>query len=272
MCCGVSSPNSLAEWMMAGLLLVKAIILVGAAGWLIPRLWRFGICLAGELKTSALVSEAYAGLAEEDALSLIDDISRLGNGKPRGCILMRGPTAIATGAFVALPPGDIPDFPWSGKRITAEYLGRAAECPVSFRIDNPREGELEQSTDLGTFKPPFVRSSSKKAQHVFSAASYIRMSRDLETRLTALCPEAPLQLLEKVLRKHGIGEDSIRVGLNPVWVQGWRSHKCRECGKPLRLIIQLPGAAIDSKVAEGVFYLFGCTRHPEITTTDQDWY
>ena len=258
--------------MVAGLLLFTAIIVLGAAGWLLPRLWRFGSWLASELRTSARVSKAIAGLAEGDALSLIHQLGRLGNEEPRGCILMRSPDAVATGEFVALLPGDIPDFPWSGKRIIAEYVGRASECPVSLRIDDPRDGELARLLNPEIFRPPLCGPGPRKGRHVYSAASYIKMSRDLEARLTALCPEAPLQLLEKMLRNHGIGEDSIRVGLSPVWVQGWRSHKCRECSRPLRLIVQLPGAAIDSHVAEGVFYLFGCTRHPEITATDQDWY
>lgn len=221
---------------------------------------------------SALVSKAHADLREEDAFALIDEVSRLGNEKPKGCILMRDPSAIPTGKFVAVMPHGIPDFPWSGKRITAEYLGRAKESPVSFTLADYCDEGSQQSGHLGIFRPPIVRSGPKKAQHVFSAASYLKMSPVLETKLAALCPEAPLQLLKVVLHKRGIGDDAIRVGLNPTWVQGWRSHKCRECGKPLRLIIQLPGQAIDRKVAEGVFYLFGCTRHPEFTVTEQDWY
>jgi len=278
MCCDPSSPGALhwpsglSEWMMAGLVSVTAIVLLQAAFLVIPRLMRFGARLTEESRISRLVIAARAGLTQDDAFELSDGISRLGNQKSKGCILLRDLSAKSAGSFSAVLPDAIPDFPWSGKLVRAEYLGRGRGCPVSFKVEDPPASAERIALHPKVFRPPRVKAATGKAQHVFSTDRYLQMSGDLRARMNALCPEAPLRLLEAVLRNQGIGEDAIRVGLSPQWVQGWRTHKCPECGRPMRLVIQLPGDAIDRKVAEGVFYLFGCASHPEVTVTDDDWH
>src|SRR5687768_16893336 len=46
-------------------------------------------------------------------------------------------------------PHGIPDFPWSGKRITAEYLGRAKETPVSFTLSDYCDEGSQSPAALG---------------------------------------------------------------------------------------------------------------------------
>jgi hypothetical protein len=115
-----------------------------------------------------------------------------------------------------------------------------------------------------------------RVQNVFSLDRYIKLSPALRNKLNDLHPKNPKKLLAQILsvdRRYASLEpfDQLRCGLSAAWIQSPRFHKCPVCRRPMRLILQAPGALLGSRVAEGCFYFFGCPSHMDETITDVDW-
>lgn len=274
MCClddGIGTTGHVVMIVLVGL---SALLLLRFLWFLLPSLIKLPRMIVREIKAIQSAGSAAAGISPEDALSIFTSISNAGNALAKGCIGIypTGPIQ-AQGIELTLPDG-IPDFPWSGQMVSARLAGFDRDLPVAFDL----KPNLKPSTSLmpatAFFWPPYFIRSGKAGQHVFSVAHYLKLLPDLAQRLEGLCEGRSAEVLETIFSRHGIelGDRGVRIGLAPVWIQSGRFHKCERCGRPMRLIVQFPGSLIDKKLAEGNFYLFGCSSHPDFVRPDQDWY
>jgi hypothetical protein len=109
------------------------------------------------------------------------------------------------------------------------------------------------------------------ARNWYSPARYVRASAPLLAALVEVCPRYPKHLLEYLLC---VGRESFefekvdqaRVGGTPAWVQRPGAPGCGTCGKPMQLILQIPGPLLGSAAfRSATFYFLGCGAHPEKT-------
>lgn len=166
-------------------------------------------------------------------------------------------------------PEELADFPWAGKWVVVTPLSKPSADPVNFLIESDLcGGRISAMKDPIFLKVPYFRcgGGAKKATSIFSTQRYLAMSTELRNHMNILFPRNPKRLLAELLKR------SIRIGLSPQWVQSAHFNKCPKCQKSMRLILQIEGSEFGGRLAEGEFYLFGCTRHPDQLASDQDWY
>lgn len=212
---------------------------------------------------------------------ILAQIESLRTGPSRGCTLISKSAVSANGAFGMIMPEGIPEFPWNGWRVSAHFIDRnkaERRVPVAFTLHEPGslpEAEFKITTvpiDAQFFWPPYRSTPGKRGGHIFAVARYLKFSPSLKVLAEQFYPSNPEALVEALLSDRGILGSPVRIGLAPEWIQGGRFHKCPQCRKAMRLVVQIEGNLINPRLADGNFYLFGCERHPHVTVTDEDWY
>jgi hypothetical protein len=167
-------------------------------------------------------------------------------------------------------PMAVPDFPWAGKVIEV-----TASKEVAFKIVD--ESTAEPSLLGNVYRPVQVprhqAKRSAKARNGFAPERYVANSPALIDALREVCSEYPTELLAYLLC---IGAasfefesiDQARIGTSPAWVQEPEHPTCGTCRMRMVLVLQLPGTTISqSALHRGTYYLFGCTKHPDQTTS-----
>lgn len=195
-------------------------------------------------------------------------VERLGSVPANGCVLARTNRRSREERCLVPIPVELSDFPWAGSVIEV----RASRC-VEFEFV---QASTAEPTLLGNvYRPVRVprhrTRSSGKARNTFSPERYIANSPELLTALNDVCRKYPRELLSYLLcagRASFEFEpiDQARIGTSPAWVQDAEHQTCDECGKRMRLVLQLPGTVISGTAFHrGTFYLFGCLAHPHQT-------
>lgn len=270
----VASRSSAGSIVVAGLALAAAL-------WLAPRLVRLIQSLRRWRREHVQISALLADFPEAAFREILAQIESLRTGPSRGCTLIMKPAARADGAFGMIVPQGIPEFPWSGWRVSAQFIDRdqsQRRVPVAFTLHEPGtlpEAEFKLTTvsiDAQFFWPPYRSTCGKRGGHIFAVARYLKLSPGLKALAEQFYSSNPEALVEALLSDRGILRSPVRVGLAPEWIQGGRFQKCPQCRKAMRLVIQIEGSLIHPRLAEGNFYLFGCERHPHLTVTDEDWH
>lgn len=204
-----------------------------------------------------------------DLIAIFSIIEKIGNEPSKGFLAFWPDRIPDASPIIFTLPVSAPDFPWRGRRVVAvpwpEATKRAVAISFDFQTVASQPGELIEPVLL---KVPCFRAegNAKKPTSIFSAKRYLTMSDELRTHLATIFPRDTERLLGRLL------QNSARIGLSPVWAQSARFHKCPICRKPMRLIVQIDGMVFGRRFAEGLFYLFGCSRHPEELVQDEDWY
>lgn len=187
-----------------------------------------------------------------------------------GHMLARTNRRSADPACIIPIPEDLPGFAWAGKRIEVTIAKE-----VEYRFIEPAPGA---PTLLGKVVRPvrIPRYRSGRAgtvRNAFAPEKYLAACPELRAALVEVCPVYPAELLAYLLC---IGGETFefepinqaRIGATAAWVQSPEHQNCGVCGKRMALILQLPGMAISPKhLHEGTFYLFGCVRHPDQTSS-----
>lgn len=248
---------------------ILAIVLVGAT-WLAILIVRNH----REWKKAKGVVDA---LSERELEKIRVLIEQIGTVPSKGYVGLVRASRETAGRLSVTLPDDLADFPWRGKVVEAVAAPGKSE-PVEFSIHEPpaQRGADEQPVFRWLAIPVIRVGQKQRAQNVFALDRYVSLSTPLRETLNELHPENPKLLLSLILSadgQHHSSEpfDQLRCGLPAGWIQSPRFHKCPACRRPMRLILQVPGALLKSRVAEGCFYLFGCPSHPDQTVTDQDW-
>ena len=249
----------------ASVSLVTLVLIGPLVFWLLPK---FILFLVREIRLHRAIKEAIALAGDDRLLELLNTISALGNSEPRGCLLHRTLSDNETGTYIVRLPEGIPSFPWSGQVVKASCKDLSADDPVEFSfLDDAR---AEDTLMPKVFWPPRVSTPGQKAKHIHSPSRLLKLSPEVKQFAENAFPRDPVRFLESVFREFGLLDYSVRIGLHPEWVQGYRSVRCTECSAPLRLILQIPGCEIHTKLGAFVFYHFGCERHPHITQSAWD--
>jgi hypothetical protein len=159
-------------------------------------------------------------------------------------------------------PEDFSGFPWSGKVIEVTSSKQVEFHFVDAQVSTP--------TLLGRAYR-IVPVPRHKGRNIFSPKRLIQNIPALHPALSAVCPTYPEDLLSYLLC---VGRESFefepndqaRIGLAPAWMQYPEKPHCDQCGKHMRLILQLPGTVIHKDHFQNcTFYLFGCPDHPQQT-------
>ena len=157
--------------------------------------------------------------------------------------------------------------PWGGRVISANIDGDVSFTLVESNVVEPQlRGKIfrlvpmppttdEDWQDVGT---PLVRFTKEHPQ--------------LQSALEGICPKHPAELLQYLL---GAGAETfeldpmnqVQLGGSPAWVQDEEFPLCRECQRPMKLILQVPGTMLRKAMPRGTFFFFGCVEHPEQTRT-----
>jgi hypothetical protein len=208
-------------------------------------------------------------LPEEHALELLQICEQSGDAPSRGAIVALPDPKPSGGEYRLNLPGELAEYPWAGNLVRARLNQLRDVSPVNFELD----GIAGSAPASRVFRPPFLRKAGRNGQHMYSVARMVRHSPALRDELIKLYPESAELLLESVFERFRLffDERGIRIGLPPAWIQSGRFHRCGLCGRPMRLIIQMPGELVARRLSEGSFYLFGCPSHPGEQTTDEDW-
>lgn len=251
--------------------MIFAIVLAGVLGWLAVVMIRH----SRELKAVRAVASALSETEYEQILNMIEQIA---TAPCKGYIgLFRDLRERNRYLSVTLPQ-NLADFPWGGRTVEVVAAANKSEPAVKFNV-HERSAHAESSDEPAVrwlAVPTIWVGQQKRAQSVFSLDRYIHLSPALRDKLNKLHPKNPKLLLAQLLsveRRYTSSEpfDQLRCGLSAAWIQSPRFHKCPVCRRPMRLILQAPGALLRSRVAEGCFYLFGCPSHADQTITDEDW-
>lgn len=224
-----------------------------------------------------LAKAVIAALADAELEEIYGLIERIGTAPSKGYVgLVRGSPKSARRLTVVLPDG-IEDFPWYG-RIVQVVTASGGRPPVEFRMHE--SADPEETSDDAVYRwlaiPVITVGQKKRMQNVFSLNRYMGLSAALRDRLTQLHAANPELLLALLLSADGRcasfePDTQMRCGLTPAWIQSPRFHKCPTCRRPMRMILQVPGLLLGARLAEGCFYLFGCSSHVDQTVTDEDW-
>jgi hypothetical protein len=265
MCCLTSEPSLTDQIAYSAISVVSLFILAPIVLWLVPKFVLFAV---REFRLHRAVSKAVANFGDDRLLELLNTISALGSTEPMGCMLHEVSRESETGSYTIRLPSGIPDFPWSGQMVRAEFQNLQTENPVTFSLSE--NGSVDDLLTPHIFWPPRIARTGKKATHIYSPTRLLKLSPAVRQVAENAFPKEPVRFLEGVFRKFGLLEYSVRIGLQPEWVQNFRRHRCSKCSQPVRLIIQVPGYEIHGKLGEFVFYFFGCSRHPDITVSDWD--
>ena len=267
MCCIPASPNDPANAIVPLVLTALALIAL-------PQVLRFVRMLRNLIRSHAAMKAVFESLTPDELLQMVSRVEALGNEPSRGCLLIGKHPRPATGRCSISIPTEIPDFPWAGSMLTAQFVGwdkQSLRNPVEFSFEKGHQTSTTLSAGARFFWPPFRRDGKKRGGHVLSVDRYLKLAPDLSARMAELCPDQPAELFDYILNRVGIGSREVRLGLHPEWQQTYRRHTCPECKRPMRLIAQITGSAIHKRLSGGEFYFFGCVTHPQITASDQDW-
>ncbi|MDR0735637.1 MAG: hypothetical protein LBF51_02175 [Zoogloeaceae bacterium] len=181
---------------------------------------------------------------------------------PGGYVLARGNAETDEARCLVPVPEDFSGFPWSGKVIEVTSHKEVEFHFVDARVSAP--------TLLGRAYR-IVPVPRHKGRNIFSPRRLIQNIPALRPALSAVCPAYPEDLLSYLLCAGSASFEfdpinQARIGLAPAWIQSPEKPRCDQCGKPMRLILQLPGTVIHEKLFHnGTFYLFGCPEHPRQT-------
>lgn len=249
------------------------IALIVAAGfcWLAITIVKYNL----ELRAVRIVASALPSGQTDEIFRLIEAI---GTVPSKGFVgVMRGAPE-PNGELKLLLPEGMPEFPWGGMAMDIRAAPKRSELPAEFKIHGQslEVGEIDVLPIHWIAIPTIEVGKKGRQQGVFSLDRYIRLSPALGRMLGEMYPRDPRALLTQILSVDGLTHssepfDQLRSGLAPAWVQTPRFHKCPECHRPMRLILQVPGTLLESRLAEGTFYHFGCPTHPTKTVTDVDW-
>jgi hypothetical protein len=189
-------------------------------------------------------------------------IETFGASSPGGYVLARGNAETDETRCLVPMPEDFPGFPWSGKVIEVTSSKQVKFHFVDAQVSTP--------TLLGRAYR-LVPVPRRKRGNIFSPKRLIQNIPALHSALSAICPTYPEDLLSYLLCV-GISSfefDPIHqalIGVAPAWIQDPEKPHCDQCGKHMRLILQLPGTVIHKDHFQNcTFYLFGCPDHPQQT-------
>jgi len=251
--------------------IIFAIVLAAGLTWLAIAIIRY----TRELRAIRAVAST---ISKDELDQIFELIERIGTASCRGYIGIFGSAREPNGHLQVALPNDLADFPWAGNAVEVRAAAQRSMPPVEFNIHEPTAHA--ETGDDPTIRwlavPTILVGQQKRVQNVFSHERYMRLSPMLRDKLNKLYPKNPKLLLAQILSadgRHPSSEpfDQIRCGLSAAWIQSPRFHKCPVCRRPMRLVLQVPGALLRSRVAEGCFYLFGCPSHADQIITDEDW-
>jgi hypothetical protein len=169
--------------------------------------------------------------------------------------------------LIPIPTG-LPKFPWAGKAV---LVTTSSEVQFQFVDAAAVEPSLLGHVYRAVQVPRHQSHGSAKARNTFAPQKYVASSENLHAALKEVCPAYPTDLLSYLLcvgRANFEFEpiDQARIGTSPAWVQDPDHPVCKECGKRMALVLQMPGTTISKKAFQrGTFYLFGCVDHPDQT-------
>jgi hypothetical protein len=225
-----------------------------------------------------VITQAIEALSSQERDELFDLIEGLGNAPSKGAIGLFKPGNLGLSQVALTLPTKIADYPWAGLFVT---VGAGADRkmwpPVEFALADLPPFEIQSRYKLDRFCiiPAYQSQTAKKASSVFSIDRYLKLSPRLKARVDEIYPENPSRFLARLLSPNGkweqsSGYDQVRFGLSAEYLQEYKLHKCKQCKRPMKLIVQMPGGMIMSRLGDGTAYLLGCTSHPDITVTDYD--
>jgi hypothetical protein len=215
------------------------------------------------------IRRAAAKASDGQLESIYRMVEGCGSEKPAGWVLARTNRCAEDTACVISIPDGIEDFPWSGRAIMVEA---ASEVTVRFTEDTSRAIRCLRK-EFKAVAAPRTRSKSGKLRNILSPDRYIALDPALLPALREICPKYPKELLAYLFN---CGADSFefdsisqaRIGTSPAWAQPAEFPRCDQCKERMPLILQLPGSIVAVKGwGNGIFYLFGCSKHPEHTKT-----
>jgi hypothetical protein len=250
--------------------------------WLKTALGIVGIGVVVALLTALAVSivrfnrkrlhilRAAAAASTENLEAIYRRVEACGTEEHAGYVLAWTNEAVGDKSSIVEIPRDFVGFPWAGRAVAPFLQPRQ---PLQFRF--------VASTGCGTrlsgrkFRPvrvPRIRLASGKERNQFDPRKYLKDDPALRQELCKVCAEYPEELLAQLLC---VGRESYefdpidqaRIGTSAAWIQGPEHPSCDQCGKKMRLIVQIPGALVDEDTYGGTFYFFGCEKHPDRTAT-----
>jgi hypothetical protein len=250
---------------------IVVLAIVVFLGWFAVIVIRYNLELGSVRKVADTLSSAQI----EEIWQLIE---RIGSLPSKGFIGIFREVPHASGELTLRLPDGISEYPWGGMVVRISVSPRKSEQPLKFELAS----SSAEDAVVGLCKPrwlavPTIETANKKGrQSVFSIDRYMRLSPDLASTLREIYPRDPQNLLTQLIALHPRAHstepfDQLRCGLSAAWIQAPRFPKCSTCGRPMRLILQVPGMLLGSRLSEGAFYFFGCTTHPEVTAADRDW-
>ena len=231
------------------------VALVGALAWF-------------NLKRQVVVKAA-ARASTEQLERIYQAVERVGNEISTAGVLARTNQKVEQRDCLIPLPADVPDFPWAGRCVRIDVSPE-----VQFHFVEPTVGKISLLGNVYRYvRVPSVRLGRAAAppRNWYTPARYVARSAPLRAVLVEVCPRYPRQLLEYLLC---VGRESFefekvdqaRVGGVPAWVQRPGAPGCGTCGKPMRLILQIPGPLLGSAAfRSATFYFLGCGLHPEKT-------
>lgn len=193
-------------------------------------------------------------------------VERTGSVAATAYILARSNETIDDARCLVPIPAGLPAFPWAGKTIE---VARTDDVAFRFVDGPPAQPSLSGKVCRLLQVPRHLAAGSGKERNAFAPEKYLAASTELREALRQLCPKNPKELLAYLLCAGGAESgsfepiDQVRIGASPAWAQEPAHQDCGVCGKRMALILQLPGATIGKDFHSGVFYLFGCIRHPD---------
>ncbi len=211
------------------------------------------------------IRAALAALTKRGLDEIYSQIESLSSFPPTGAILAyTGQPAPSADAIIVLPTGLL-DFPWGGQAFRLQASG---EQELTFQnLSTPPAVSQLAGKQLRSLKVPRQALKSGQGQDILEPARYLALSAGLRSRVDALFPSKPEALLSWLLcglRMDFDAIDQIRIGTAPVWARAPQLPHCPVCNNRMRLVIQLPGNALQQKAyRDGMYYLFGCPDHPQ---------
>lgn len=251
--------------------IVIAVPVAAGLAWLAVGILRYNL----ERRTVRSLADAMPPKQRERIFALVEAI---GTSPSKGYIGVMRDAPEPSGRLRLRLPDGLADFPWGGMAVDVLAADREAPSPVEFSLSS--QTVAAQSSDEQPIRwvaVPFITAGeNERGQSVFSIDRYVRLSRALAGELNELYAKNPQALLAQLLSADGrlsAAEpfDQLRCGVSAAWIQSPRFHKCPTCRRPMRLIIQVPGALLGRRLAEGSFYHFGCPTHPDQSITEADW-
>jgi hypothetical protein len=246
---------------------------LGLSAWLGP-------IIVQDIREKKAVKAAVDSLSEDKKAELFRLIETAGNAPSKGVIGLLVPDDLDQAQIAIVLPSNAPDYPWSEKLLTVAPAFDRKNWPwppINFSITDFAGSSVPSRYRVDRYCtiPAFQRANAKKASSVFSVERMLQLSPQLREQAVSIHPENPHRFLAALLSpngkwEHRNGYDQVRLGLSAQYLQEYRHHKCTQCNRPLKLIIQMPGAMVHRRLGDGTAYLFGCPSHPDITVTDYD--